>query len=342
MKYSFLFVICALFLWTGCNDEDDIKVSEGLEISFTLPQGDHDYDDDIVAWYDKYGFYTLYIYEPKDIYWANTSWEERFEEDGKSGGKLRAKMAEEEYVGDQLKVFEHFFLDVYPDSLLTRYMPLKVLSCAELWTTRWKVEYNWELGERVRTLLYDTIWAYEGWDYIAMNGATSEMNMKDAASQMRLSYEMNTIFLKKLYKAGKFEMTEEFASVSDYSGTDYLRGPLDQGPVEQPWQKGCLPRGFLADNPLGSGSVEANQERDFEEYLNIVAMPLKMLEGTPDTRFDEGYYPDNYEPTKWSVVGALNATRDVNGLVRKKYEAFIKILKAQGIDTDKLQKGYIE
>lgn len=331
MKYSFLFVICALFLWTGCNDEDDIKVSEGLEISFTLPQGDHNYDDDIVAWYDKYGFYTLYIYEPKDIYWANTSWEERFEEDGKLGGKLRAKMAEEEYVEDQLKVFKHFFLDVYPDSLLTHYMPLKVLSCAELWSTRWNKKYDWELGEMVSTLIYDTIWAYEGWDYIAMNGAGTEMNMKDTASQMYLSYEVNTIFLKKLYKAGKFKMTEEFANISDYSGTDYLSGPFY-----------CLPRGFLADNPLGSGSVKANQERDFEEYLNIVAMPLKMLEGTPNTRFDEGYDPDTYEPMKWSVVGALNATRDVNGLVRKKYEAFIKILEAQGIDTDKLQKGYIE
>lgn len=332
MKYSFLFVICALFLWMGCDDEDDIKVSEGLEISYTLPQGDHEYDDDIVAWYDKYGFYTLYIYEPKDIYWANTNWEERFEqENGRSGGKLSAKMAEEEYVGDQLKVFEQFFLDVYPDSLLTHYMPLKVLSCAELWSTRVKAGYDYELGEMVRTVVYDTIWAYEGWDYIAMNGAGLKMNVKDAASQMRLSYEVNTIFLKKLYKAGKFKMTEEFASVSDYSGTDYLVGPV-----------GCLPRGFLADNPLGGGAVEANQERDFEEYLNIVAMPLKMLEGTPDTRFDGGYYPDNYEPTKWSVVGVLNATRDVNGLVRKKYEAFIKILKAQGIDTDKLQKGYIE
>ena len=331
MKYSFLFVICALFLWVGCDKEDDIKVSEGLEVSYALPQGNHDYDEDIMVWYDKYGFYTLYIYENKDIYWSNTEWDERFEEYGKDGGgSLKAKMADEDYVGEQLEMFEYSFLSVYPDSLITHYMPLKVLSCSELWSTRWNAYYDWTIGEMVRKLVYDTIWAYEGWDYIAINGAGSEMNTRDMDSQMRFSYELNTIFIKRLYKTGKIEMTEEFTSVSDYSVNEHLTGPI------------VFTRGFLADNPLGHSSVINRQKAVFEEYLNLVGMPLGMLEGTPDTRYDWGYDEETGYPMKMSIVGALHETRDVNGLVRKKYEAVIKILKELGVDTDRLQKGYIE
>ena len=327
MKYRFLFALCVCFLWIGCDKDDDIKVSEGLEMSYTLPQGTHDYDDDIVAWYEKYGFYTLYLYGNKDIYWANTAWEERFEEVGKyGGGSLKAKAANEDYVGKQLELFEYSFLNVYPDSLLAHYMPLKVLCCSELFLTNWAHNYDWETGNWERKLVYDKTWAYEGWDYIAINGGSKEMDTLGNVSKMYFSAGVNTFFIKRLYKVGKIKMTEEFANVSDYTYEYLLAGAT-------------FARGFIVNDPL-HGSMINDQKADFESYMDLVGIPLGLLETVPDTRYDDDMDYENNIYKKMSLIGALHETRDVNGLVRRKYEAVIKILKELGIDTDKLQKGY--
>lgn len=313
MKYWWLFTIGVLFFGIGCDNEDDITVSEGLEVSYTLPQGDHPYDTDIVEWFEKYGFYTLYQYEKKDIYWANESWEERFED--MEGGPLRAKCADPEYVGQQLELFEYSFLDIYPEDLLSFGMPLKVLLCSELWNTERLKMYDWEKGEYVTTLVFHKLWAYEGWDYIALNGGSAEMDTIGAGSKMELQATVNGIFLQRLNKKEVFEITEEFVSVSDYSG--YIGTESE-----------AFARGFIRENPV-SEDIEGSKKADFNDYLMLVGIPMKQLENVPGLVNDYDY--------EVSLIGALHPSRDVNQLVRQKYNIMIKILKQHGIDTDKLQ-----
>ena len=43
----YILALCALFLFS-CNDEDDVVISEKKENRFDLPQGNHDFDDQIV------------------------------------------------------------------------------------------------------------------------------------------------------------------------------------------------------------------------------------------------------------------------------------------------------
>ena len=65
MRYL-LTIILGLFLWTGCNDDDETLVpSTEPEFRYVLPQGNHDYDTKIVNWYEDCGFYILYKYEDK-------------------------------------------------------------------------------------------------------------------------------------------------------------------------------------------------------------------------------------------------------------------------------------
>ena len=165
MRYKYWLILSVALFWLGCNDEDDIVVKEGLEMTYTLPQGDHAYDDQIVEWFEKYGFYTLYIYDKKDIFWANEKWDERLE--WQVGGEYRGEPADPEYAGKLVELFKYSFVDIYPDSLLARYMPLKVMLCSELWSTYWDVTWDWEAGESVRTLMSDKIWANQGWDNIS-------------------------------------------------------------------------------------------------------------------------------------------------------------------------------
>ena len=67
-KILCLFLGCVLFI--SCYDEGKIKPSEEPELiygKYTLPQGDHDYDDDIVAFYKKYGSLLLYKFTTKSM-----------------------------------------------------------------------------------------------------------------------------------------------------------------------------------------------------------------------------------------------------------------------------------
>ena len=69
MRYL-LTIILGLFLWTGCNDDDETLVpSTEPEFRYVLPQGHHDYDTKIVNWYEDCGFYILYKYEDKDVFY---------------------------------------------------------------------------------------------------------------------------------------------------------------------------------------------------------------------------------------------------------------------------------
>ena len=75
MRYL-LTIILGLFLWTGCNDDDETLVpSTEPEFRYVLPQGNHDYDTKIVNWYEDCGFYILYKYEDKDVFYnENMPW----------------------------------------------------------------------------------------------------------------------------------------------------------------------------------------------------------------------------------------------------------------------------
>lgn len=318
MRYYWLSIVCMLFLCAGCYEEDDIHVTEGLEVSYTLPQGDHPYDETIMDWYEKYGFYSLYIFEDKDIYWANTSWDERFE-DG-SGGSLQGKPGDPEYVGEQLELFQTAFMDVYPDSLIANYMPLKLLLCSELWDVANNSTYDWELGEFVTRLVYTKLWAYEGWDYIAINGGSQEMDTITAPYKSEFQSSVNGIFISRLYGEGVLEMPEEFAQVSNYDARGYLAGDT------------IFARGFIFDNPVSeSATLESLIERDFEAYLSLLSQPMSWLEATPGPLYE-------YDYTGMAILilkGVFN--RDKNGLIRQKYNILMDMLKEKGVDIQQLQ-----
>lgn len=316
MKY-FLVIACALFLCTGCYDEDDIHVTEGLEMAYTLPQGEHDYDALIMDWYEQYGFYPLYIFEDRDIYWANTSWDERFE-DG-SGGTLQGTPANPDYVGEQLEMFNTGFMEIYPDSLIEKYMPLKLLLCSELWNVNLTRMYDPAAGGIVDKLIYTKLWARQGWNYIAINGGSEEMDTITPLYKAEFQSEVNAIFISRLYEEGVLEMPEEFGQVSDYTGS-YLTGDT------------IFARGFLQDNPVPiSSTLESMIESDFEAYLSLLSKPMSWLDTTPGPLYEYDYTGF----ARLVLKGVLQ--RDKNGLIRKKYGILMNMLKEKGIDIDRLQ-----
>ena len=73
-----LYVLFGLLLWVGCADEDALKPLGVEEPFLSLPQGNHDYDQQIMDLYDQYGVSVFYKFSPKDVYhnWTGNSWSE--------------------------------------------------------------------------------------------------------------------------------------------------------------------------------------------------------------------------------------------------------------------------
>ena len=136
MRY-FLIIILGLFLWTGCNDDDEkLTPSTEPEFRYVLPQGDHDYDTKIVSWYEDCGIYFLYKFENKDVYYnENDRWAGFVEDTSRINESelvfynpgLRVELPDEEYVGKQLEWIEKLFLNHYSRELLKK----KMDSCQE-------------------------------------------------------------------------------------------------------------------------------------------------------------------------------------------------------------------
>lgn len=314
-------LLLGLFLAGACNKEDDIIPTEGDELAFVLPQGDHDYDADLVRYHKKYGFLPVYIFTDRDLFWNNTEWVGgtlRPDETGGSG-KLLGKAGNPDYVGKQWELCKDLFFTCYPDSVINM-LPLKFFLCAEL-NTRSSVSTGLIDDNGLVIYKYDTtrILACKGFDYLAVNLGSPAIDTISDLTKLNFSRELNTVFLNYLHKDKKlFTMPQEFGEVSDYKPRWLFR--------DEP-----LREGFLSSTTLNQSDKtgEKSKANDFNEFMSLVAIPLEILEK------ERAPTPSGKAA---SLEGALNPKFDTNGLVRKKYEILIKYLKEEhGINTDLLQ-----
>ena len=66
-------------LGIGCNDEECLEPSGIAEYEIILPQGNHDYDEYILNWFERTGVYMLYKFAPEDVYFnVDMEWQESY------------------------------------------------------------------------------------------------------------------------------------------------------------------------------------------------------------------------------------------------------------------------
>ena len=287
-KYCLLWIL-GLSLFAGCYDEDDVVPREGGEMAYILPQGEHDYDDEIVAYHEKYGFYPLYIFESRELYWNNSEWVGAIDQAG-----LIGEDADTNYVRKQWEMCKSLFFQNYPDELLEK-LPLKFLMCSEL--------NNRQYNKRTRE--YDTvgIHAYSGYDYLAVNYGGQTIDTLSRRQKMYFQQELNTLFLQREFGNGTFEIPEEFSEVCDYKYVYF-----------SPSSEAYFQAGFVSATPLVNNNIPESIQNDFEDFLELVATPLELLEGEPQPIGD--YYSDYYV----NMDGVLNKKCDTSGKIREKYE----------------------
>lgn len=247
MKYRLIFIVLSLVLWVSCYDEDALTPTETSEFNYTLPQGNHDYDTKIVSWFDRCGFYILYKYDPRDVYWSIRHWLEPGVTE-LSGSKFKIEPADEEYVGGLLDVLERRFLNFYPDTLLQRCMPLKVL-----------------FGSNLKDDFYGKQNVRFGLDFMLLDGADKDFQLRPPHQIDLLKDTMNLSFMDYLTTREKVVKPEEFFEVSSYREESVS--------AEEMYSKGYIV------TPYG----KKNKNNDWNEYLKaIIKNPYTYLSAEPE------------------------------------------------------------
>lgn len=125
MKNIHLYTLAVLFLFSfqACSDEEELVISEKKAYRFDLPQGEHDFDDQILEWYDKYGTAVLYKFSNPDLNYQFTS---NATYDVKAG-------AEEEGIAAAVQFLKEYFFDLYSDKVKKELFPSKILMAGMLY-----------------------------------------------------------------------------------------------------------------------------------------------------------------------------------------------------------------
>ena len=289
--YVLLFAACV----AACDEEDALTPTERPEFGYSVPQGDHDYDDRIVDWNERCNTFILYKFDLKELYWQVTSWLEPQEtpegypySQPYLNSGIRGIVADENYVGQQLDLLEEQFLNFYPDTTLRRCLPLKLLLCGEL------MKVSVEGMETPNNV-------YNGFDYLAFNWGNEDILTMTDAEKNSFKRDVQIAFLDRLYNNGKIIPTAEFYEEINYE--------------EKPTVQNMYSRGFLTT------SLDEPAKNDYMSYIEaIVTTPYSELTAEPadgDTSFK----------------GILNAKKDVNGRILKRYTILTEAFKNNyGID----------
>lgn len=202
----------------SCYDEKSItptEAPEGIYGKYTLPQGDHAYDDGIVDFYKKHETLILYKFEDRDFWWIPTGdirWE--FYENGvdRTMG-YEAVPADEAYVGNQLELLNQAWFKFFADSTITRIMPQKILLTSRLDLVNMGEGYPVEED-------YEPLNCYSGYDYIAVNWGNEKILTMDADAWRSFKSDVCYMFLDRATSKNMIGNSAIFRSISNY-GLDF-------------------------------------------------------------------------------------------------------------------------
>ena len=87
MKKIMLYIGLSVFIYgmIACDDDNLIPTTRP-EFGYSVPQGEHDYDDRIVDWKIDVIFLFYMNTDARDIYWSVSGWNEAYDKGTSDGG----------------------------------------------------------------------------------------------------------------------------------------------------------------------------------------------------------------------------------------------------------------
>lgn len=355
MKSRYLLWILAFGLtgWAGCSDDSETLVpSDEDEYKTELANGNHDYDVKIKDWHDRTGVYILYAFEPREIYFnGNNAWAEIYRDTTESGERYYT-LGDDVYVeGDNVYVlgekytlgssytpafssstYGAFMRDVFltgdgrvhireyvvkikgtitveeaeeeyvgqqlawiEDMFLNLY-PDSVLRTA----MPLKVVLGKNLTSRYDNLSTREPSYYYSFHNLIFNYGDESIETLAASTKETVKADLHYWFVDSRLKS--MISRDEFYAAITY-------------PTTQPAQNKCYELGLLSRTTL--------KTVDWGNYV-------KMIIGNTYDKLTAEPANGNFSSTNYT--GILHPKKDVNGLIRKKYDIMINDFKRLGVD----------
>ena len=195
MLMVFLLSVCALFFSCG---EDDITPSEDNRL-IAFPQGNNDYDREIVEIYNQYGTQILYRYNTAMMRWQVTD----------LLGYV-CRQADEGYVGQAVSFIRHNCLDFYDPDSLRKYLPYRIYLASDLGRL---FNYSGQDAAGNNVSINDTLWhtaASNGYANLCFGLACSRLPRLSSDSLQLARGELNAALLSYAVEQGFIKIPSAF------------------------------------------------------------------------------------------------------------------------------------
>ncbi|TCD11609.1 hypothetical protein EZ449_04935 [Pedobacter frigidisoli] len=227
MKNRILIITIFLVMLLGCKKEETLQPSV-TKIEYTLPQGSNAFDADIVTLFKNYNSYFLYKFNPAiDFAWVPAA----LGTDNLFSTKFSCEQADEAYVAKVLPFAKNNWLSFYPDTLLKRALPFKVLLAKNLKRLVNPNSADATLSNTGLTsnTLPNTILGYY---HITISNNSANFDAMTAAQKVLFKGDLHIEFWNYMLNTGKVVMPPTFTTGSNYTltvsaSTMYVNGFLD-------------------------------------------------------------------------------------------------------------------
>lgn len=292
MKHNILFTIIVMtvvIVLFSCTKKEAALTPSEEDQGYVVPQGTSDYDATIVNFYNKFGVYLLYDFTDKDTYWTPAGWKNSTLSTTTIGfwsPGYEVVKANPLYVKKQLSLLDSTWFRFYTDKFLDEFLPTKIMLCAKVDSV-----YSTIISFSPVTYVKNTkaVAAWFNYDNICVNNAGPAIDTMKAADRKAYTGKVNVIFAQSIIGRKLAKATTDFAAVANYS-------------VNYTTYAAAYAQGIL--HPYSSSPTA---DLDWGLYmLAMVSMSETMLNNSTVNT-------DN------TFKGILNATKDVNGKIRNRY-----------------------
>lgn len=275
-----------VLLSVACKKEAALTASEE-NVGYTLPQGNKDYDDSILAVYNKYSVYMLYQFTEKDTYWTPTGWKKATQSStGTWSNGYEAAMADTQYIRNQLALIQKGWFSYYTDKFLNKFLPSKIMLCSKVDSVYTKYVFT---PVYAATKGSKSVGAWYNYDNICINYGNAAVTTMTQQDSITFTAKSNLIFIQSIAGRNLSAPASNFTSIANYAAT------LSS-------QANAYAQGII--------TVYYNTrstQLDWNAYMEAM---VSYSETTLNT---------STANTNTTYVGILNPTKDTNGKIRQRY-----------------------
>ena len=289
-------LILLILMAIGCvKKEAELKPTESPEPiygDYTLPQGSHEYDTEIAAFYKKYNTLILYKYEAKDIYWNITNSINAYY-DAKTDNTIKGYMyipADENYIRPQLDLLNSYFFKYFPEDFLKKTLPRKLF----LMDKYRLIDAGKGTIDKQKKTEYSIT---GGIDYLGLTGGGPDILLMTAEQKRVFRGEAVNFFLQRLITDGTIQRIAAFTNLTNYSlpmptwEIQYANGIIDWNNrqpstdwdaylkmlVTTPYQKLIAPGGFLHPGIDNKGTIRKKCDVMINYFKNEFSIDLQAI-----------------------------------------------------------------